>query len=104
MLNHPNILAIYDIGDEDGVRYIVSELLEGESLRARIRQSPVPPRKALDYAAQIGKAIAVDDITLCQSSTSPTVRARARRLSDSFTIAVAPMATTRARMCTYRTM
>src|SRR3954447_445314 len=58
MLNHPNILAIYDIGDEDGVRYIVSELLEGESLRARIRQSPVPPRKALDYAAQIARGLA----------------------------------------------
>jgi serine/threonine protein kinase/Tol biopolymer transport system component len=58
MLNHPNILAIYDIGEEDGVRYIVSELLEGESLRARIRQSPVPPRKALDYAAQIARGLA----------------------------------------------
>ncbi len=51
MLNHPNILAIYDIGDEAGVHYIVSELLEGESLRVRIRQSAIPPRKALDYAA-----------------------------------------------------
>jgi serine/threonine protein kinase len=58
MLNHPNILAIYDIGDEDGVRYIVSELLEGESLRARIKQSPIPPRKALDYAAQIARGLA----------------------------------------------
>jgi serine/threonine protein kinase len=57
MLNHPNILAIYDIGDEEGVRYIVSELLEGESLRARIRQSPIPPRKALDYAAQIARGL-----------------------------------------------
>src|SRR3954454_17913283 len=36
MLNHPNTLAIYDIGDEGGLHYIVSELLEGESLRARI--------------------------------------------------------------------
>jgi len=58
MLNHPNILAIYDIGDEGGLRYIVSELLEGESLRARIRQSPIPPRKALDYAAQIARGLA----------------------------------------------
>jgi len=58
MLNHPHILAIYDIGEEDGVRYIVSELLEGESLRARIRQSPIPPRKALDYAAQIARGLA----------------------------------------------
>ena len=58
MLNHPNILAIYDIGNEDGQRYIVSELLEGESLRARIRQSAIPPRKALDYAAQIARGLA----------------------------------------------
>src|SRR4051795_8981594 len=58
MLNHPNILAIYDIGDEGGLHYIVCELLEGESLRARIRQSPVPARKALDYAAQIARGLA----------------------------------------------
>jgi serine/threonine protein kinase/Tol biopolymer transport system component len=58
MLNHPNILAIYDIGDDDGLHYIVSELLEGESLRARIRQNAVPPRKALDYAAQIARGLA----------------------------------------------
>jgi serine/threonine protein kinase len=57
MLNHPNILAIYDIGDEGGMHYIVSELLEGESLRARIRQSSIPPRKALDYAAQIARGL-----------------------------------------------
>ncbi|HSY52143.1 MAG TPA: protein kinase [Thermoanaerobaculia bacterium] len=57
MLNHPNILAIYDIGDEAGVHYIVSELLEGESLRVRIRQSAIPARKALDYAAQIARGL-----------------------------------------------
>jgi Tol biopolymer transport system component len=58
MLNHPNILAIYDIGVEGETRYIVSELLEGESLRARIRQGALPPRKALDYAAQIARGLA----------------------------------------------
>ncbi|MGH9424286.1 MAG: serine/threonine-protein kinase, partial [Thermoanaerobaculia bacterium] len=58
MLNHPNILAIYDIGSEGDQHYIVSELLEGESLRARIRQNPIPPRKALDYAAQIARGLA----------------------------------------------
>ena len=36
-LNHPNILAIYHVGDEDGAPYIVSELLEGETLRDRLR-------------------------------------------------------------------
>jgi Tol biopolymer transport system component len=58
MLNHPNILAIYDIGTEEGRHYIVSELLEGESLRARIREGPIPPRKAVDYAQQIARGLA----------------------------------------------
>src|SRR5258705_4600895 len=58
MLNHPNILAIYDIGIEGEQRYIVSELLEGQSLRARIREGPIPPRRALDYAAQLAPGLA----------------------------------------------
>src|SRR5512142_3395067 len=36
ILNHPNITAVYDIGSHDGAPYVVSELLEGESLRARL--------------------------------------------------------------------
>ena len=43
-LNHPNILAIYDVGTEDKQPYIVSELLEGESLRERLRSGPIPAR------------------------------------------------------------
>jgi Tol biopolymer transport system component len=58
MLNHPNILAIYDIGIEGEQRYIVSELLEGQSLRARIREGPIPPRRALDYGAQLARGLA----------------------------------------------
>ncbi|MCU1350448.1 MAG: hypothetical protein JWO56_3478, partial [Acidobacteria bacterium] len=58
MLNHPNILAIYDIGTEDTQRYIVSELLEGESLRIRLRQGPLPARKATDYAVQVARGLA----------------------------------------------
>src|SRR5438874_3903952 len=57
-INHPNILAIYDIGTEGEMRYIVSELLEGESLRARIRQGAIPPRRAADYAAQVARGLA----------------------------------------------
>jgi eukaryotic-like serine/threonine-protein kinase len=57
-LNHPNILAIYDIGTERNTRYIVSELLEGESLRARIRQGAIPPRRAADYASQLARGLA----------------------------------------------
>ncbi len=57
-LNHPNILAVYDIGTEPGSPYVVSELLEGETLRERLRGGPVPVRKALDYALQIAHGLA----------------------------------------------
>jgi serine/threonine protein kinase/Tol biopolymer transport system component len=58
MLNHPNILSIYDIGVQDERRYIVSELLEGESMRSRLRQGPIHARKATDYAIQIARGLA----------------------------------------------
>src|SRR5580658_9239846 len=46
-LNHPNIVSVYDVGTDDGVHYIVSELLEGETLRERIPASGMPARKAV---------------------------------------------------------
>ncbi len=58
MLNHPNITAVYDVGVENERRYIVSELLEGESLRARIRQGPIHPRRTAEYAVQIARGLA----------------------------------------------
>src|ERR1700758_2129749 len=57
-LNHPNILSIYDIGDDHGTPYVVSELLQGESLRDRLVRGPVASRKAIDYARQIAKGLA----------------------------------------------
>ncbi|HSB76828.1 MAG TPA: protein kinase [Terriglobales bacterium] len=57
-LNHPNILAIYQIGQERELTYIVSELLEGETLRERLRPGPLPVRKALDYALQVANGLA----------------------------------------------
>src|SRR5688572_19052295 len=56
-LNHPGILSVYDIGAHDDVPYIVSELLEGESLRRALRAA-LPQRKAIDYARQIADALA----------------------------------------------
>jgi serine/threonine protein kinase/Tol biopolymer transport system component len=57
-LNHPNILAVYDIGTQDnGSPYIVSELLEGESLRERLRAGPMSLRKTIDYALQIARGL-----------------------------------------------
>src|SRR6188768_3690461 len=53
MLNHPNILAVFDIGAHNAAPYVVSELLEGETLRARIDGTPMPARKAIDYGTQI---------------------------------------------------
>src|SRR5664279_1245685 len=57
-LNHPNILAVYQMATHDGVSYMVTELLEGETLRERLRRGPVPIRKAIDYAVQIAHGLA----------------------------------------------
>jgi serine/threonine protein kinase len=57
-LNHPNILGVYDIGTYEGAPYVVSELLDGDTLRERIGNAPLPQRKAIDYATQIAKGLA----------------------------------------------
>jgi serine/threonine protein kinase len=57
-LNHPNILAVYDIGTRDGALYVVSELLEGETLREHLAAGPIPLPAALDIAVQIGVGLA----------------------------------------------
>src|SRR5579864_7604333 len=56
-LNHPNILAIYDVGFEGSVPYIVSELLEGKNLRQRLQEGPIPVKEASDYALQIAHGL-----------------------------------------------
>jgi serine/threonine protein kinase len=57
-LSHPNILAIHDFGDHDGTAYAVMELLEGETLRRRLAGGAFPPRKAVEYAAQVASGLA----------------------------------------------
>jgi len=57
-LNHPNILVIHHIGTHESAPYIVSELLEGETLRERMAGGALPQRKAIDYALQIAKGLA----------------------------------------------
>jgi serine/threonine protein kinase/Tol biopolymer transport system component len=57
-LNHPNILSIHDLGTNNGAPYVVFELLEGETLRQRIAGTPLPHRKAIDYAVQIAHGLA----------------------------------------------
>ena len=58
VLNHPNILAIYDIGSHDNSPYIVSELLNGQTLRERLSDSPLPIRKATEYGIQTAHGLA----------------------------------------------
>ena len=55
-LNHPNILAVYDIGADEHGTYLVSELLEGHTLRESLLHGALPQRKTLDYAIQIARA------------------------------------------------
>src|SRR3989441_1452433 len=57
-LNHPNILVVHDIGTHDGSPYIVSELLEGETLRQRMSGAALAQRRVIDYASQIAHGLA----------------------------------------------
>jgi Tol biopolymer transport system component len=57
-LNHPNLLAIFDVGSADGLNYLVSELLEGKSLRERLQGGALPSRKTADYSAKIASGLA----------------------------------------------
>ncbi|MEO8349441.1 MAG: serine/threonine-protein kinase, partial [Acidobacteriota bacterium] len=58
LLNHPNITAVYDIGAHLGAPYVVSELLEGETLRVELAGGRLSPRKAIDHAIQIAHGLA----------------------------------------------
>jgi serine/threonine protein kinase len=57
-LNHPNILTVHDVGVEEGISYVVSELLEGETLREAIEGSALSSRRATDYAIQMAQGLA----------------------------------------------
>ena len=56
-LNHPNILAVHDVDTHDGAPYVVCELLEGNTLRKRLSGTPLPTRKAIEYALQIAHGL-----------------------------------------------
>src|SRR5262245_9896333 len=57
-LNHPNILTVYDIGSENEVQYLVSELIEGESLRAEMNRGRMPLKRVVEVAHQIAEGLA----------------------------------------------
>jgi len=57
-LNHPNILGVYDIGQHQGSPYMVCELLDGETLREKMNDGPMPQRRAIEYASQLAEGLA----------------------------------------------
>jgi eukaryotic-like serine/threonine-protein kinase len=57
-LNHPNLLAIYDVGEERGIHYLVSEYLEGRTLRDRVADAPLSQRQILEFSVAIAKGLA----------------------------------------------
>src|SRR5205823_2701459 len=57
-LNHPNIVSIFHVGQHDGCPYIVTELLQGETLRDRLRRGPMPRREACDFGVDVARGLA----------------------------------------------
>jgi serine/threonine-protein kinase len=57
-LNHPNILTVYEIGEDHSIHYIASELIEGETLRQRLARGPMQLSEAVDVAIQVVSALA----------------------------------------------
>src|SRR5512138_2313954 len=57
-LNHPNVLAVHETGEADGVPYIVTEMLDGETLRARLDKGPLAVRKAIEIGVQMAHGLA----------------------------------------------
>src|SRR6266496_4180503 len=57
-LNHPNILTVYEIGEDHSTHYIASELIEGETLRERLKRGPMQLSEAVDVAIQVASALA----------------------------------------------
>ena len=57
-LNHPNVMAVFDVGVDGDVPYVVLELLEGETLATALRAGALPPRRAIDLAVQIAQGLA----------------------------------------------
>src|SRR5438034_728107 len=57
-LNHPGICRLYDVGHADGAPYLVLELLEGQTLRERLRRGPMPERQAIAMGIEVARALA----------------------------------------------
>ena len=57
-LSHPNVLAIFELGEDNGVTFVVTELLEGETLRSRLETGALPLKKAVDLIIQVVRGLA----------------------------------------------
>src|SRR6202040_2784869 len=57
-LSHPSIVPLFDVGEEDGVRYVVPQLVDGDPLRARVAPGPLPAGEAAGIAAQVAEGLA----------------------------------------------
>ena len=81
-LNHPNIVTVHDVGQSDSIRFIVTEHVEGDTLRARIRQGPLPLLEVLNVAIQIASALAeAHKAGIIHCDIKPGEHHRARRRS-----------------------
>jgi serine/threonine-protein kinase len=80
-LNHPNIAAIYDLQEAEGSRFLVLELVEGETLADRIRRGPIPVEEALRIAKDICEALEVTEADQGVMSRSPLFRCPNPQLS-----------------------
>jgi eukaryotic-like serine/threonine-protein kinase len=58
LLNHPNLLVVLDVGHHAGIPFMVSELLEGETLHERLQRGPLPERLVIEFAAQVARGLA----------------------------------------------
>src|SRR5882672_1549197 len=56
-LNHPNIITIYEVGEADGLRFIATEYIKGETLRQRLRREPLSLRECIEVATQVAAAL-----------------------------------------------
>ena len=56
-LDHPNVVVVHDVGSQDGAPFLVSELLEGETLRERLLRGPLPPERAVEVAVQVARGL-----------------------------------------------
>jgi len=57
-LNHPNLLAVFDVGATDGLKYLVAELLEGKTLRECLNEDLLPQRKVIEYSTKVANGLA----------------------------------------------